>query len=303
MRETIPAALAGERVDRVVSLITGRSRAEAADLVAARAVMVDGKPATSGSQKLREGQVIDVDPGAVVAPAVIEPDADIVVPVVLEDGSFLIVDKPAGLVVHPGSGHAQGTMVNGLMARYPELAAVGDPARPGIVHRLDAGTSGLLVVARTQPAYDALVAQLAARTVHRVYLALVLGHVAAGSGVVDAPIGRSSRDRTRMAVANAGRPARTAYEVTNRFREPMELSDLVCRLETGRTHQIRVHLKAIGHPVAGDARYGGDRGVLGLHRPYLHAHNLAFEHPITGALVEATSELPADLEAMRGRLA
>ncbi|MEO5678582.1 MAG: RluA family pseudouridine synthase [Acidimicrobiales bacterium] len=220
------------------------------------------------------------------------PEPGITVPVVYEDEHVLVVDKPAGLVVHPGAGSATGTMVHGLLARYPDLVGVGgDDARPGVVHRLDAGTSGLLAVARTTEAYHHLVAQLAARTVERRYRALVHGLVAAPAGLVDGPIGRDPRDPTRHAVAANGKEARTRYEVLDRG---ADTTLLACRLETGRTHQIRVHLAAIGHPLVGDVLYGGHLG-LGLTRPYLHAFRLAFHHPHTGDRVAFESPVPPDL--------
>ncbi|HEX2849414.1 MAG TPA: RluA family pseudouridine synthase [Acidimicrobiales bacterium] len=291
----IPAALAGERVDRVVALLTGLPRAEVAGLVDAGAVRVGGRAVTTRSRKVNAGDIVEVDVPERRGRGRPEANDALELAVVAADGAVIVVDKPPGLVVHPGAGHEGDTLVNALLARFPEIAAVGDPDRPGIVHRLDAGTSGLLVVARTQAAYDALVAQLGARSVDRRYLALVLGSVEAPSGLVDAPIGRSSGDPTRMAVAAGGREARTRYEVLERFGDPIPSTYLECRLETGRTHQIRVHLAAIGHPVVGDARYGGDRPAIALRRPFLHAHLLAFVHPVTGRRVEYTSPLPDDL--------
>jgi 23S rRNA pseudouridine1911/1915/1917 synthase len=199
--------------------------------------------------------------------------------------------------VHPGAGHAHGTLVGGLLARFPDLSdlvasGVCAPDRPGIVHRLDKGTSGLLVVARTAESYRALVAQLAERTMERRYLALVTGHVAADQGEVDAPIGRSARTPTKMAVAASGKPARTSYKVRQRWegRTLLELS-----LQSGRTHQIRVHMAAIGHPVVGDARYGTPDRLLGQGRFFLHAFRLAFDHPVSGGRVDLTAPLPIDL--------
>jgi len=200
-------------------------------------------------------------------------------------------------VVHPGAGHPDGTLVNGLLARYPELAGVGDAARPGIVHRLDRDTSGLLAVARTPRAYDDLVHQLAARTVERRYVALVWGRLASPRGVIDAPIGRSESRRTRMAVRETGKPARTEYDVRTVYERPL-VSLLDLKLETGRTHQIRVHLNAIGHPVVGDATYGGARDSLPLARPFLHAASLAFDHPVTGERLQFDDPLPAELQAV-----
>jgi 23S rRNA pseudouridine1911/1915/1917 synthase len=218
------------------------------------------------------------------------------------DEAVVVVDKPAGVVVHPGSGRSSGTLVHGLLDRFPDIAGVGQPGRPGIVHRLDAGTSGLLVVARTEDAYVALVAQLASRTVERTYLALTWGHFEAPSGVVDAPIARAARHRTRMAVSSAGRGARTRYDVVESFQDPAPLTLVECRLETGRTHQIRVHLAAIAHPVVGDATYGGARERLGLTRPFLHARGLAFDHPVTDDRCRFDSPLPDDLEELHARL-
>jgi 23S rRNA pseudouridine1911/1915/1917 synthase len=224
------------------------------------------------------------------------------VPVVHVDDDVIVVDKPADLVVHPGSGNLDQTMVNGLLARFPELATVGDPERPGIVHRLDRGTSGLLVVARTPEAYESLVDQLAERTVERRYRTLVWGHPASPRGVVDAPIGRSPKHPTKMAVTERGKPARTSYEVVRTFDRPVEVAELECRLETGRTHQIRVHLSAIGHSVVGDDRYRGVRESLSCPRPFLHAERLGFAHPVTGDRLTFESPLPADLQAVLDRL-
>ena len=224
------------------------------------------------------------------------------VEVVYADDEVAVVDKPAGLVVHPGAGHTEGTLVGGLLARFPDLAdlvaaGVCPPDRPGIVHRLDKGTSGLLAVARSEDAYRALVDQLATRTMERRYLALVTGVVADERGEVEAPIGRSTRTPTKMAVTASGKPARTAYTVRERWdgERPMTLLELA--LQSGRTHQIRVHMAAIGHPVVGDARYGVPDKRLGSGRFFLHAFRLAFTHPSTGARVEFTSPLPDDLQA------
>jgi 23S rRNA pseudouridine1911/1915/1917 synthase len=219
------------------------------------------------------------------------------VPVVHEDADVVVVDKPPGLVVHPGAGHSDGTLVNGLVARYPEIAGVGDPGRPGIVHRLDRDTSGLLAVARSATAYEALTAALAERRVTRAYLALVHGLPDADEGLVDAPVGRSTRDKTRMSVSARGREARTRYAVEARYPD-RGVTLLRCTLETGRTHQIRVHLEAIGHPVVGDERYGGERGDVRAPRVFLHATHLAFAHPVDGMALAFDSPLPPDLTAV-----
>jgi len=293
--EVVPEALAGERVDRIVAMATGRSRAEVADLIDQGVVFVGGVAVTTRATKLRAGDVVEVDvPDRAEAQRLL-PELDVVVPIVHEDAHLLVIDKPVGLVVHPGAGQATGTLVHGLLARYPEIADVGDPKRPGIVHRLDKGTSGLMLVARTQDAYEVLVAALSARTVHRQYRALVWGHVEAPRGLIDAPIGRSAREPTRMAVDERGREARTRYEVRERFSEPVAVTELTCTLETGRTHQIRVHLRSIGHSVVGDARYDGARQSLPLGRPFLHAERLELAHPATGEPIEFESALAEDL--------
>ncbi|MGD9798801.1 MAG: pseudouridine synthase, partial [Acidimicrobiia bacterium] len=214
MRVVVPAALAGERVDRAVAMLTGLPRSEVAELVAGGAVQLRGRLVTSRSVRLAEGDELDVEvppldaagPGLVAEPGV-------VVPVVHADDDVIVVDKPPELVVHPGAGNLAGTLVAGLLASFPDIAGVGEADRPGIVHRLDKGTSGLLVVARNQAAYLSLVAQLGARTVERRYAALVWGVPDPPSGMVDAPIGRSKRGPTRMAVSAAGREARSRYEV------------------------------------------------------------------------------------------
>ncbi len=299
MRAQVPESLEGERLDRAVALLCDVPRSEAADLVATGAVQLGGSAVTTRSRRVAAGQWLDVAVAAGGADAALEPDPSVDVPVVSADAAVIVVDKPPGMVVHPGAGNSTGTMVQGLLARYPELADVGEPHRPGVVHRLDAGTSGLLVVARTPGAYRSLVDHLASRTVERRYLALVWGEVESESGLVDAPIGRSSGDPTAMAVAAAGRPARTRYTVLERFTVPVPATSLECRLETGRTHQIRVHLAAIGHPLVGDARYRGARASLPADRPFLHAHRLGFDHPDDGRRCRFESALPADLEEVR----
>ncbi|MEY4607268.1 MAG: pseudouridine synthase RluD [Actinomycetota bacterium] len=293
--ETIPSARAGERLDRVVSLIAGCSRSEAAELLACGGVTLDGAPALLGKQRLVEGQVVSVDEARVPGEALPEPDPDVQFDIVHTDDDVVVIDKPAGLVVHPAAGHGGGTLVNGILARFPEIAGVGERHRPGIVHRLDVGTSGLLVVARTQRAYLALVDALARRSVGRTYLALAWGHFDNANGVIDAPVGRDRRDPQRMAVVVDGKPSRTRYAVLREFREPAVASLLECRLESGRTHQIRVHLAAIEHPVAGDATYGGYRVAVDVPRPFLHAVTLEFDHPLSGRRLRFDSPLPSDL--------
>ena len=305
----VPQALAGVRVDRAVSILTGLSRSQAAGLVAAGRVLVDGRPVAQRSAPLEAGSRLVVELPKEAVP--LEPDPSVPFEVVYEDEDLVVVDKPAGVVVHPGAGTHGGTLIAGLLARYPDigaLASVSDPVRPGVVHRLDKGTSGLLVVARSAVAYRSLVAQMGARSAGRRYLALVAGTVPDDRGVVDAPVGRSTRTPTKMAVTPAGRPARTRYVVVGRAHrlfDGREWGDrpatlLTCTLETGRTHQIRVHLAAIGHPVVGDDRYGARaaRGVLAPGRLFLHATELSIEHPVSGIDKTWTSPLPADLRVV-----
>ena len=295
----VPAALAGERIDRAVALLTGWSRADVQVLLAHDAIVVDGRP-VGKSHRLIEGTVIELlDEPVSGAPPAADPSVD--VDVRYADDDVIVVAKPAGLVVHPGAGHAGGTLVNGLLARFPEIARVGDEQRPGLVHRLDRDTSGLLVAARSARAYESLVQQISARTVDRRYVALVWGRMSSPRGVVDAPIGRSTARRTRMAVRESGKEARTAYEVRTAYEQPV-CALLDCLLETGRTHQIRVHLSAIGHPIVGDATYGGAREPIRLDRPFLHAAELAFDQPATGERLAFTDPLPPELAAVLDRL-
>ncbi len=302
MIEVVPSALDGERVDRFVSLLLGCSRSVAADYVDRGAVSVNGHRVERSSHRLAEGDRVDLGAAPVEAPSSLEPDASVVFDIVHADDDVVVVDKPAGLVVHPGAGHRTGTMVHGLLARFPEIAGVGEPDRPGIVHRLDRGTSGLVMVARSETARESLVGQLSARTVQRRYWALAAGHFDTDEGTIDAPIGRSRRRRTYMAVTADGRASRTSYAVIERYPGPDEVTELHCRLETGRTHQIRVHLAAIGHPVVGDARYGGGAPDIGLDRPALHAAELGFQHPRSGRALRFDSPLPDDLERARAAL-
>lgn len=301
--ETIPASLAGVRIDRVVSLIADISRSAASALIESGGVSVDGAVVTAGKEKMTEGQLIVVDVTQAKGPALPEPDSSVSLDVVYADDDVIVVNKDAGVVVHPGAGNQSGTLVNFLLAAYPEIAVVGDPMRPGLVHRLDAGTTGLLVVARTPAAYESLVGQLASRSVTRVYSVLVWGVPVSMNGVIDAPIGRDQRDPTRMAVVVDGRASRTHYAVQRAFHEPKDAALVECRLETGRTHQIRVHLASIGHPVVGDATYGGVRAGLRAKRPMLHAQELAFDHPVSGERRTFTATTPTDFDDMLAALA
>lgn len=299
--EVVGEALDGLRLDRAVALVADVSRSEASRLVAGGGVRLDGTVTRAGARRVAAGESLSISVESRDDP-VPAPDAGVAFTTVFEDADVIVVDKPAGLVVHPGAGHDRATLVNGLLARYPDLAAVGDPYRPGIVHRLDRGTSGLLVVARTEHAHRSLVEQLRSHEPERLYGALVWGHPESSAGVVDAPVGRSSRNPLRMTVTDRGRPARTHYTVEQRFAEPAPVALLACRLETGRTHQVRVHLRAIGHPVVGDPTYGAGHahqgragGALRLSRPFLHARSLSFRHPVSGETVRAESPLPPEL--------
>jgi 23S rRNA pseudouridine1911/1915/1917 synthase len=288
----VPEASAGERVDRFVAALPGvGSRAAAERLVAAGAVLVDGA-AVSKSHRLAGGEEVRVDVDAVPQPAA-EPAPEL--RIAYEDGHLLVVDKPAGLVVHPGAGHATGTLADG---RGRLGATGGDPGRPGIVHRLDRDTSGLLVVARTEQAYEGLRALVRRHALEREYLALVRGRPRSRTGRIEAPIGRDRRDPTRRSLdSDAPKDAVTHFEVAELLPAHALLR---VRLETGRTHQIRVHLAAIGLPVAGDPVYGTPEP--GLRRQFLHAARLAFTHPVTGSRVDVASPLPADLEAVLERV-
>ncbi len=298
----VPSALDGVRVDKAVALVADMSRSAVNALIAEGGVQIDGVTVLSRNTTLRCGQELRVDRGAARPERAPEGDPSVTFEVVYEDRELIVVDKPAGLVVHPGSGHRTGTLVNGLVHRFPEVQALPgrlgtDVDRPGIVHRLDRGTSGLMVVARTPDSYRSLVAQMGERSVSRIYRVLVLGTVEEETGMVDAPVGRSVTAPTRMAVSRKGKEARTRYQVEGRFSRPAPTTLMTARLETGRTHQIRVHLSAIGHPVVGDDVYGRGRSLPGavVSRPFLHAASLALEHPSTGVRMSWTSELPADL--------
>jgi 23S rRNA pseudouridine1911/1915/1917 synthase len=293
---TVPEGAAARRVDRFVADATGLSRSYVQRLIADGRLTHDGHPLKANAT-LGGGDVVRLDVPPPDDPA-IEGDPGIDVPVVYEDDDVLIVDKPAGLVVHPAPGHPSGTLVNALLARAgaSQYGGIAGIRRPGIVHRLDRDTSGLLMVAKHDAAQASLMSQLKARRVKKTYLALVAGNVAAADGRIEAPIGRDPRHRVRMAVTADGRPAVTGYRVRERFAgwTLLEL-DLV----TGRTHQIRVHLDAIGHPLAGDPVYGNGtsrRGPDGLARLFLHSWRLELASPGDGHLIRATAPLPAELE-------
>lgn len=297
---------AGRRLDLwLAEKLPELSRTRLKALVEAGHVSVDGR-VVKPSVRLKAGQRVRVTVPA-LPPEELRAEA-IALRVIFEDPDVLVVDKPAGMVVHPGAGQTRGTLAGALLAHAPSVAGVGGPRRPGIVHRLDKGTSGLLVVAKSARAYAGLTAELAARRVSRRYLALVHGKLARAQGVVDAPIGRHPHQRTRMAVLGPGKGKRavTRFKVLERFRD---YTYLEAELETGRTHQIRVHLASLGHPVVGDLTYRRRstpriadpilaRLVDELDGPALHAAALGFAHPVSGERLEFKAPLPERIERL-----
>jgi 23S rRNA pseudouridine1911/1915/1917 synthase len=286
----VSLAAHGERLDKwLVSLAPEFSRSHLQQLVADGLVTVQGGVATSSSRRLSAGSAVQVELRPTASSAAFRPEA-MALAVVHEDESVLIIDKPVGLVVHPAPGNWSGTLLNGLLARDPRAAGL---PRAGIVHRLDKDTSGLMVVARTLEAHTALVRAIAAREVRREYLALVHGSVMAEPFSIERPIGRDPQSRIRMAVVAHGKAARTDVELLG---TALGVSAVRCRLHTGRTHQIRVHLASIGHPLVADAVYGG-KPALGLMRQALHAARLGLAHPRDGRPLTFEAALPPDLAA------
>jgi 23S rRNA pseudouridine1911/1915/1917 synthase len=288
--------IADEKGGRLDQYVCGEfpelSRTQVQRLIADGHITVGGQAAKPG-QRLSVGDRVDVIiPPPTPSPLVAEP---MPLNILYEDDDILVVDKPAGLTVHPAPGHPGHTLVNAILAHFPHLADIGDSLRPGIVHRLDRDTSGVMLVAKNRAAQADLAEQFKARSVTKVYLVLAKGHLTPESGIIEAPIGRDPRNRKKMAVVSQGREARTEYRV---IRYVGNYTLLEVRLETGRTHQIRVHLAAIGYPVVGDKVYGAKSPHLS--RQFVHASRLGFRLPATGEYVEFTSELPADLaQALR----
>ena len=313
MIQTITVSEAGDdlRIDRFLVSVLALSRSQIQRLIKDGRVLVAGRPAKS-NQAVKPGQEISIEVPELIdaAPA---PE-DLPLPIVYQDKDLIVVDKPAGMVVHPAAGHASGTLVNALLHHVDDLSGIGGEKRPGIVHRLDKGTSGLMVVAKHDKAHEELSRQFAEREVEKEYLALVWGEVMAGRRI-DAPIGRDPNNRKKMASesAESNRMRRTRAAVTRIVRAEhfgRMLTMTQVAIHTGRTHQIRVHLSAIGHPVVGDALYGGVhrrvagdlRAVTHLDRPFLHAAHLVFQHPEDGRKMDFTSAMPADLQKVLDEL-
>jgi 23S rRNA pseudouridine1911/1915/1917 synthase len=293
---TIPPEHAGRRLDQsLAELLPDHSRSRIQQWIEAGGVAVDGQPA-SRKQKVWGGERVAVRPVAHPSELVHQPEAR-ALDILFEDAAVIVLNKPPGLVVHPGAGNWEGTLLNALLHHAPQVREL---PRAGIVHRLDKDTSGLMVVAKTLVAQTALVRALQARDVKRVYWAVALGKFDRSEGEVDAPIGRHPSQRTRMAVVASGKPAQTRYRVLRQFKR---CAWVECQLRTGRTHQIRVHLAQIGHPLLGDTVYGGRKtGPLPFHRQALHAFRLGFAHPATGQPVEFEAPMPADLQALLTQL-
>ena len=288
---------AGVRLDAFLSADGALTRSQAARLIAEGRVRVNGKPAAK-SARLSGGETVTVDVPQLRETAL--PPQDIPLDVVYEDDDVIVVNKPTGLVVHPAPGHPDGTLVNALLHHCGDsLSGIGGEKRPGIVHRIDRDTSGLIIAAKNDAAHLALSAQLKDHSLSRTYECLVTGNMKQDSGTVDAPIGRSSADRKKMVVVPTGRRAVTHWEVVARY---PGVTHLRCRLETGRTHQIRVHMAYIGHPILGDTVYGAKKPVPGLTGQCLHATGLRFVHPRTGEPVELHCPLPPEFTAMLQKL-
>jgi 23S rRNA pseudouridine1911/1915/1917 synthase len=303
---TVPDDSDGVRLDRfLASVVADRSRSQIQRLIKDQSVRVAGQVAKS-NQPVKAGQTVVLD---VPEPVDAEPQAEALpLPILYQDHDVIVVDKPAGMVVHPAAGHSSGTLVNALLHHATDLSGIGGEKRPGIVHRLDRGTSGLMVIAKNDAAHEELARQFHDREVEKEYVALVWGVVQAGRRI-DAPIGRDPANRKKMSArARRSREAVTRIVRTEHINPAVTLAEIA--IHTGRTHQIRVHLSAIGHPIVGDSLYGGVhrrvpgdvRAVTHLQRPFLHAAKLAFKHPADGRRMEFTSELPEDLQQVLDEL-
>ena len=299
VRYTLSTHHAEERVDRTIAFFSGLSRSKVAELIANREILRNGIPIKKGSELAQIGDVIEMPNPMSLKREEVEPDKSIEFEVIFEDDSLIVINKPSGLIVHPGSGVKEGTLVNGLAARFPDLQMLDDSIRLGLVHRLDKGTSGLVLVARTQEALTDLKSQMQEREIRRQYLAISAGHIKSDKGIVDAPLGRDPKNPLKRAVLQDGKHAKTHYQVEQRLSEPFKVSILTCQLETGRTHQIRVHLAAIGFPVVGDELYGGRKSFNLNNRLALHAEKISFRHPKKNHNMEFEAPFPEDFLLLR----
>lgn len=287
---------AGERIDKALSQMEEAwSRSQISHWLDEERILVNGVN-VKAKYKVKLGDVIEVDVPEVEDLEIIPEDLNL--EIVYEDADVLVVNKPRGMVVHPAPGHATGTLVNGLMHHCKDLSGINGVARPGIVHRIDKDTSGLLMVAKNDVAHEGLVNQLVNKTVTRKYTALVHGHIAHEKGTIEAPIGRDQKDRQKQAVVDNGKHAVTHFQVLERYGE---FTLVECRLETGRTHQIRVHMNYIGFPLAGDPKYGPKK-TIDFGGQVLHAGVLGFEHPVTKEYLEFSSPLPEDFKQLLDEL-
>jgi 23S rRNA pseudouridine1911/1915/1917 synthase len=289
LRFEVPEELVGERADRALATLLEVSRAQARALLD-QGVLIDGSPAKP-SDRVRAGMILESPSPAPVVQ--LQPE-HVDFGVIHQDDFLIVVDKPPGMVVHPGAGRTEGTLAAGLLHRFPDLEGVGAPGRWGLVHRLDRDTSGVLLVGRTQQAFEKLSLDLAQRQIARIYTAMVHGTFATQTGTIDAPIGRDPARPTRRAVIPGGKPAVTHYEVLREYPDA-DVSLLEVRLESGRTHQIRVHMTAIDHPVLGDRMYSTTNKAVRSPRVFLHARRVDLRHPATGEAVSYEAALPTDL--------
>ncbi|MEK8196840.1 RluA family pseudouridine synthase [Lysinibacillus sp. FSL M8-0134] len=289
---TIEEQQQGERIDKALSsLQTEWSRTQIGNWISEGIIQVNGE-AVKAKYKVKAGDIIAIDVPEVEELDVVAENLDL--DIVYEDADVLVVNKPKGMVVHPAPGHMTGTLVNGLMYHCKDLSGINGVLRPGIVHRIDKDTSGLLMVAKNDTAHESLVNQLVNKTVTRKYIALVHGHIAHDKGTIDAPIGRDQKDRQKQAVVDNGKHAVTHFQVVERFGD---YTLVECRLETGRTHQIRVHMNYIGFPLVGDPKYGPKK-TIDFGGQVLHAATLGFDHPSSGEYLEFEVPLPTDYEQL-----
>ena len=289
----VPKSLEGERVDRAIALLLDCSRSVVSQFIESQKVLLNSVAVKSSSKRLKAGDQLKFA-GFVEAKKAPSADANVNFDVVYEDNDLLIVDKPAGLVVHPAPGNWSNTLVNGLLHRYPEIAGIGDdPRRPGIVHRLDKGTSGIMLVARSNIAHQRLSEMLKMREIERIYLGVCWGRLENPKGIIDAPLKRTGMKRKQTILSSAGKDARTHYKKKAELKKGATLFEAT--LETGRTHQIRIHFSAIGHPLAGDELYGGKMpSDFSFERVALHSTQLAFMHPISQEPLRAEKSPPKE---------